>query len=207
MAQVETGIRSVLSIPIVYNFLQNTLGASNVRKELAEKYLNFERVERVLDIGCGTAELLQWIPENVEYVGFDASKVYIKAAQDRYNDRNARFFTKCISEVDLHDTEPFDLITAVGVIHHLCNIEVEKLFKVAAHALKDKGIFVSIDPCYVSDQSFISKAFIDRDRGQNVRTSKQYSQLAERVFKRVTSHHRNDLLRIPYDYSILVCSI
>jgi len=206
MAQVETGFRSVLSIPSVYNLFQNLLGATNARKVIVEQYLDCEGTERLLDIGCGTAELLQWVPEKVSYVGFDVSEAYIKSAQVRFQDRRALFYTKNVSEADLVDIESFDRIVAIGVIHHLNDDEAEKLFKLAAHALKDEGKFISLDPCYVPRQSFFSKAIIDRDRGQNVRNIKEYGLLAERVFERVTSHHSNNLLRIPFDHTILVCS-
>jgi len=206
MAQVETGIRSVLSIPSVYNLVQNLLGATNARKVFVEQYLDCGEVGRLLDIGCGTAELLQWVPKVISYVGFDVSEAYIKSAQDKFNGRNALFFAKSVSEADLVDIEPFDRIIAVGVIHHLNDDEVENIFRLAAHALKSDGKFISMDPCYIPGQSFLSKALIDRDRGQNVRTCEEYGLLAERVFERVTPHHRNDLLRIPYDHLMLVCS-
>ena len=65
MAQITNGIRSILSIPIFYNLLQNLLGGKKARQEFINKYLQVSPNNRLLDIGCGTAEILDCLPDNI----------------------------------------------------------------------------------------------------------------------------------------------
>jgi cyclopropane fatty-acyl-phospholipid synthase-like methyltransferase len=207
MAQITTGIRSILSVPIFYDLLQNVLGGKKARKELIEKYLLVNPNDRLLDIGCGTAEILDCLPKNITYVGFDASKDYIKKAKEKYQERNAQFFAKLVTDSNLGDFEPFDIVIALGILHHLEDEEVIHLFSLAKNFLKPAGRIITIDPCYIENQRILAKFMISRDRGQNVRTSNQYQKLAENIFSNVSLSVRNDLLRIPYDHAILECKI
>ena len=206
MAQTTSGIRSIFSHPMAYNTFQMLVGASHARTTFVEDYLRIKDVSRLLDIGCGTAELLQHLPDRIHYVGFDQSARYIETAKRKFSHRHAEFIAKQVAGTVLTAYEPFDRVTATGLLHHLVDNEVLHFFQLAKEALKDDGFFVSIDPCYVANQSSISKMIVDRDRGKNVRTLADYQRLAESVFTHVAIHHRNDLLRIPYDHAVLVCS-
>lgn len=62
MAQVTTGIRSILSIPQVYDLVQRIMGAHSGRKNLVS-CMRVHPGQRVLDIGCGTAEILSYLPD------------------------------------------------------------------------------------------------------------------------------------------------
>ncbi len=207
MAQITSGIRSILSLPIFYNLLQNLLGAKKARKEFVNKYMQVSPNNRLLDIGCGTAEILDCLPDNLTYVGFDASNDYIKMAKEKYQDRNAQFFAKLVTDSNLGDFEPFDIVIATGILHHLEDDEVIHLFSLAKKFLKPDGRIITIDPCYLENQRTLARFMISRDRGQNVRTSNQYQELAENSFSNVSLSVRNDLLRIPYDHAILECKI
>jgi cyclopropane fatty-acyl-phospholipid synthase-like methyltransferase len=182
------------------------VGASHARTTYVDDYLGMQDVSRLLDVGCGTAELLQHLPEVIFYVGFDVSVKYIDSAKRSFSHRHAEFVAEQVTGTTLAPYEPFDRVAATGLLHHLDDCEVTQLFQLAKGKLKDDGFFVSIDPCYVDNQSLISKMLVDHDRGKNVRTLWDYKCLAESVFKKVEIHHRNDLLRIPYDHAILVCS-
>ncbi|TFG60214.1 MAG: class I SAM-dependent methyltransferase [Nitrospirales bacterium] len=206
MAQITSGLRSILSHPMVYNTFQMLVGASRARRIFVDDYLGIKDVSRLLDIGCGTAELLQHLPAMIHYVGFDASARYIETAKRKFSHRHAEFIAKQVAGSVLAAYERFDRITATGLLHHLGDNEVLHLFQLAKGALGVEGFFVSIDPCYVENQSRISKMIVDCDRGKNIRTLSDYKHLAESVFYNVDIHHRNDLLRIPYDHAVLVCS-
>lgn len=205
MAQITSGIRSILSHPKIYNISQALVGASHARTIFVD-YLEIKHVSCLLDIGCGTAELLNHLPEMIHYVGFDTSVKYIDTAKRNFSHRHAEFVAKQLTDTMLAGYEPFDRVTATGLLHHLEDTEVRHLFQMAKGALKCDGLFVSIDPCYVDSQAIISRMLIDRDRGKNVRTLSDYKCLAESIFTAVAIHHRNDLLRIPYDHAVLVCS-
>lgn len=207
MAQITNGIRSILSFPVFYDLLQDLSGGKKARKEFIHKYMLVNPNDRLLDIGCGTAQILDHIHQKMTYVGFDASKKYIKMATEKYRDRNAQFFAKLVTDSNLGDFEPFDIIIATSVLHHLDDEEVIQLFSLGKKFLKPNGRMITIDPCYLENQRNLARFIISHDRGQNVRTTHQYQKLAENVFSNIKLHVRNDLLRIPYDHAILECQI
>jgi len=204
MAQITSGIRSILSQPAMYNFTQNILGARKARKVLVEDYFPQRKGLSVLDIGCGTAEILEFLPDDVHYVGFDASTQYIAQAKKRFGHRG-EFFSELVKSAHLENLEKFDIVLAFGLLHHLDTPEAETLFQIAANALDEDGAVITIDPCFTSEQSSIARWLIEHDRGQDVRDEKGYQQLAEGFFSSIYSAPRYDLLRVPYTYLIMTC--
>lgn len=205
MAQTTTGVRSVLSAAVVYDGFQRLVGADSLRETIATDYLLVGPHRRILDIGCGTAEILRFLPDDVEYVGFDASPKYIESARSRFGDRGI-FFAKLVTDADLGALGDFDLVMAMSVLHHLSDAEADHVFGLGARALADGGRMFSNDPCLVPGQSPIARAVIQRDRGQNVRSPAGYRALAEARFSDVTVDVRHDLLHIPYSHALLTCS-
>ena len=86
MSQITTGIRSILSKPSVYDFMQNIMGAQSFREKFVSLYVKPNAGSRVLDLDCGTADILNFLP-NVDYYGYDISKEYIESARRRFGSR------------------------------------------------------------------------------------------------------------------------
>jgi SAM-dependent methyltransferase len=205
MPQTTTGVRSVLSTAVVYDGFQRLVGADSLRETIARDYLLVGPHRRILDVGCGTAEILRFLPDDVEYVGFDASPEYIESARSRFG-RRGTFFAKLVTDADLGALGGFDLVMAMSVLHHLSDAEADHVFGLGARALADGGRMFTNDPCLVPGQSPIARAVIQRDRGRNVRSPEGYRALAEARFDRVTADVRHDLLHIPYSHTLLTCS-
>ena len=205
MAQTTTGVRSILSTAVVYDLFQGLVGADSLRKTIASDYLLDGPHRRVLDIGCGTAEILRFLPDDVEYVGFDASPDYIESARNRFGTRGT-FFAKLVTDADLGTLGQFDLVIAMSVLHHLSDAEADHVFALGAHALTTEGRMFSNDPTFVDGQSPIARGVIQRDRGRNVRSPEGYRALAEERFTKVTVDVRHDLLHIPYSHALMTCS-
>lgn len=205
MPQITKGIRSVLSNPIVYRlFGQMIRKTSGGRTAFLKEYVRPKTGDRILDIGCGPGDIVKYLPD-VKYVGFDASKDYINAARSRYGDR-ATFICEQVSTKTLEEHSSFDIVTAMGILHHLDEAEALQLFHLAQAALKPGGRLVTIDPCFVEKQSPFARYIISKDRGQHVRTQEGYLALASQVFSTTAVSIRHDLLRIPYTHIILECT-
>lgn len=201
--QITTGIRSILGHPAVYAFFQTLMGADSGYRELVTKHIRPLEGMRLLDIGCGTARILDYLP-HLTYQGFDLSQEYIDEALARYPGRGA-FRCALVEEVTLNDEPPFDVVLAVGVLHHLDDEAVSQLLGLAKSALKDGGRLVTIDPCFDKDQNPIARFLVSKDRGQNVRSAEQYRALVGNLFEQVTGEvkHRS---WIPYTHWIMECT-
>jgi len=206
MPQITQGIRSILSVPAVYTLFGELIDKkSGGNTVLVKEYIQPKENDKLLDIGCGTGNILHYLPKNIEYTGFDANHQYIEAAQKRYGHR-ATFICEQLNTTHLGKYSQFDLVLVDGVLHHLDDREALQLFKIAHVALKNGGRLITMDGVFVENQSSIAKWLISKDRGQNVRTQASYLELASQVFSNITTHIRHDLLRIPYTHFILECT-
>jgi len=204
MAQITTGIHSVLSNATMYNLTQRILGAEGFRKILVKDFISKGPHLRMLDIGCGTAEILRHLPKSIQYTGFDASETYIHQARKQFGQRGT-FYAERITKKALPYLGSFDLVLADGLLHHLGDDEAVTLFDMARQALAQGGRLLTIDPCYMPNQHYLARWLIRKDRGQNIRTPEQYAALANQHFLRVTSAIRQDMLFTPYTLLILEC--
>ncbi len=203
MTQRTTGLHSILSLSWAYDLFQNLVGGNRMRRWLIDEVIDPVPGQRILDIGCGTATILDFLPD-VEYLGIDLSSKYIESATRRFRDRG-RFVVASSDELASAGTQRFSTILALALLHHLDDAQVERLFCSASRLLEADGRLVTIDGTFVPRQHPVSRWLIKNDRGLNVRTPDELRSIAERVFSRVTVQVKNNLLRIPYTHVILEC--
>ena len=188
-------IKAILGIPFVYSLAQKLVrGRGN--HLFVTRYVKPGPGNRVLDIGCGPADILTEMPM-VDYMGFDIDPKLIEAARKKHCNRG-QFFCAPVDERAISTLERFDFVLATGVLHHLADHEALALFRLARNSLKPGGRLVTWDCCYVEGQSAFSRFLMARDRGRFVRTRPEYENLARQIFPAVKSTIDHDLVRIPY---------
>src|SRR4051812_36766460 len=106
---------TLLTHPLLFNALGNLLGADACRRQMVREYLPSVTGKRILDIGCGTGELLRYLP-GAEYVGIDLSEPYILHARKRHGSRG-QFI--CGDALSAAIPGSFDIAIAWGILHHL----------------------------------------------------------------------------------------
>lgn len=205
MAQITSGIRSILSNPFFYDFFQTVLGAEKFRKDFVKYTIRPKPKMKILDIGCGTGRILNYLPSDIEYVGYDPSKEYIDYAQKSYPNRG-NFVAGYFDRQEANKYERFDVILCLGVLHHLDDTEVSELLELFRDILSESGRFCSVDGTFINGQNKLAKFIIEQDRGRNVRFYDEYIALAKRFFSNVQPELKHRKF-IPYTYCFMECSL
>lgn len=204
MGQIITGFRSILSRPWIYDACQKIMAHTAARRDFSANSIRAYPGSRLLDMGCGTAQILDYLPEGVDYWGYDINPEYIVAAQAKFSGKG-RFACRLLEESEIAGMLPFDIVLASGVLHHLDDDTARTVFRLARLALKPSGRFVSIDPVFAAGQNPIARFLVSQDRGQNVRDAEAYLALARHEFHLIegTMCHR---IWIPYTHWIMECT-
>ena len=197
------GLRKLLSVPAFYSALQTAVGAPNARIRFVTEHVRPEPGEEILDIGCGTGEILQLL-KGQTYVGFDLSESYIEAARARFGSLG-RFLVGSVAQPPPL-AGAFDLVIAVGVLHHLDDPGAQTLVDLARSHLRPGGRLVTLDPVLVPGQNPLARALAMRDRGDFVRSPSEYAALASARFESVVTTEHHDYLRLPYSHLAMECS-
>ena len=182
---VQSGVRKILELPWVYNTFATVIGGNESRKKHFRKYLISDKVKTILDIGCGTAVLLNHLDSDVEYHGCDMEQKYIDHCKTKFGDRG-NFYLERVGEIIREEwLNKFDAINAHGLLHHLSDEDGEDLLKTSRKYLKKGGFLLTADPVFFDGQGVFSKWIVSKDRGQNVRTPASYNALANKYFNRL----------------------
>jgi SAM-dependent methyltransferase len=168
-----------------------------------DKYVRPKNGDKILDIGCGPADILEYLP-NVEYMGFDMNPRYIQFASQRYGNRG-NFFCQKVNPDVLDNKMQFDIILAKNILHHLDDNESNNLFELAYKVLKPGGRLITYDPCYVTTQSSISKFIYSLDRGKFIRTAQEYLKIVSQIFSNVTISIEPEIGRFSATVIIMEC--
>lgn len=198
--------RRVLENPNVYSFFQHFVGADRGRRIFVSEILNLQPGSRVLDVGCGPADILKHLPNDIDYVGIDYSSDYIEAARKSFGSRG-RFFVSDVAQLKSIGERGFDVAFAVGLLHHLKDDTVRGLMRDVHSVLKPGGRFVTLDGAIEYPQNPIARVLARLDRGQFVRTAEEYAALGKSAYRDVSAVVRHDLLRIPYSHAAMECYV
>lgn len=203
MAESNSGLKGALRNGLVYDLFQTALGSSSVYGEYARNYLRLKDGYKVLDIGCGTGKLLDFLPDGIDFTGCDYSERYIEKAKTKYGEKGQWIHVDSNDLNSLFPTDKkFDVVMANGLFHHLNDAEVSGLVKTARSLLDHNGVFMSIDICK-SASNFLGNVLASVDRGKNVRDLIGYKQLVAREFTAVEAELKGGLSRLPYTYAII----
>jgi SAM-dependent methyltransferase len=203
MAEITFGLRSILSLPRVYDLLQHIFGARSGRRMLVDRFIRPQPGDRVLDIGCGPAKVLALMPD-VRYVGYDPNPRYIQHARTSFGTRGS-FVLGRFTAQDAAKYEPFDIGLLIGVLHHLDDSEATDLVGHLRAAIRPGGRLVTLDNVFIENQNPFARKIIEWDRGKNVRHASEYRALAAPHFTAIqtTLWHRRFP---PYTLFVMECS-
>jgi cyclopropane fatty-acyl-phospholipid synthase-like methyltransferase len=192
MNEDKRGLKRIISKPAIYNLVQLLAGARMYRNRMVRDYIKPFKGCRILDIGCGTGEYVEFLDRHCdayEYFGFDGEAGYIAYAQRLFAHRpGIRFHHRILTEDRSSEFKNFDIVMAIGVMHHMGDDLVLSLLRAAKMALSPGGRLITYDPGQFSDMNAIEGFFVKHDRGRNIRFVQDYERLVGQAFQRYTSY-------------------
>jgi SAM-dependent methyltransferase len=205
--QDDNGLKRIMTVSLIYEQFQNFVGAKTIRKWLAENYWNLRDGEKVVDIGCGPGVILDYLPKNVQYVGFDISQQYIASARKKHGQRGT--FLVGTAEDFMRGPEDClmgaDLVLCNGLLHHLEDGEAVRVLELSTAILAPTGKLVCLEPVFLVHQGRISRWIMSRDRGRNIRNEQEWKYLLGQVFDHFSTAVATSLIKVPYVYIVMEC--
>ncbi len=202
MSQRNNILHDFINSPRIYKIIQNVMSGTSFRKKIIRENIKKKNL-KILDIGCGPAEIIEYIPECI-YYGYDIDKRSIEYAKKKYKNKNYKFFCKEFKHSDVKKLPNFDFIILFGILHHLSNKQAKNILNLCKKKMKKNSKLLTEDPIFIKNQNLIAKFLIKNDRGMNVRKKNQYINLLKIYFRncksKVTKQHF-----IPYTWFTTVC--
>lgn len=174
------GLYSGLRNPRVYESIQRLMGADALRRDFAQRFVCAQPGDRVLDIGCGPAQLRAYLPD-VHYIGWEPNGAYVEQARNTYGD-GGDFHVGLFGPVEANTLAPVDIAIVSAVLHHMDDAQANELFGLLRQVLKPGGRVVTLDPVFTERQNPIARLIISLDRGRHVRSPAGYEALARAAF-------------------------
>ena len=203
-----SGILKIIDLSYIYDLIQFIAGSPRGSKKFLEPVIEFSKHiknVRILDIGCGTGQIVKYLPKNVSYIGWDFNSNYINKAQNLFGKKNINFVCLDINDSSPKSKDKYDFVFLGGVLHHLDDISAKKLFQTVIDNLDTNGTLLTVDPTFITNQNRIAKFIISQDRGKSVRTSLEMKNIQKEYFSTIDHNLINNLGNIPYDHLFTFC--
>jgi ubiquinone/menaquinone biosynthesis C-methylase UbiE len=202
VAQRISGAYRLITIPSIYKGLMFSLGADKAITRYVNEALQPRRGMKMLDVGCGPANVLSYLPP-LDYTGIDLNEKHIAYARQRHGNRG-RFIVGNAADDLKQEEKAFDLINVSALLHHLADREAISLFASLTRLLKPNGRIVTIDNVWLPKQRVAVRLINYLDSGINIRTPEGYLGLLNGMGLDIHTLILKDLLRIPYDHFIMI---
>jgi len=203
MSQRINQIYNFINSPLVYRIIQYIMSGTSFRNSIIKKNIRKSNL-KILDIGCGTTQILEQIPQ-CDYYGYDIDQRSIQYAKKKYRQKNYHFYCKKFNKTEIKKLPKFDFVIFFGILHHLSNKEADKMLTLCKRIMKKNSKLLTEDPILVEKQNIIAKFLIEKDRGINVRQKKEYINLLKKHFKKIKNKVTHQFF-IPYTWFTTICS-
>ena len=195
-------ISQLFDRPALYKLFQFAISTKDSRNLLKNEVIKPEGIESILDFGCGIGNMSQHFP-NSKYLGIEPLQKCVDSANKRYANDMKHFIVGNQLTLKSLKSESFDLIIAIGVLHHMNDNSAQEFFQEAKRILRRGGRITTFDPYLYANQNTLAKFVIMRDRGTFVRTELEYLELTHGQFEHFETRRFSNLLRIPYDHLVI----
>jgi len=193
-------IANIFDDPRLYELFQFGVARHGTSELIRNQILKPHGVKRVLDFGCGIGYHSKEFIES-EYLGIEPLSDCVDKANLMFKNSKNNFILGDHESLKSIPDSSYDLIIALGVLHHISNSVLDKFIEESHRILKVGGRLTTFDPVYHKGQSRISKWVVSQDRGKWVRTADGYLNPIQKVYRHEPKNKiYTNLLKIPYDH-------
>jgi len=161
----------ILSMPWVYDHVRPLVVGGLDLPELS-RFCGINRTDRVFDLGCGTAQLLDHFTCE-QYLGVDLDAVALEKASKRSSER-VRFIGGDGWDGAYGELRP-TVVLMIGVVHHLADADFRNLTR-RLKAAESLERIVTIEVTYFEGRR-LNNLLSRLDRGRYVREVERYERL------------------------------
>jgi len=179
---LETAKDRFLSVPWIYDTFR-PLVVGGIDHEDQARFCKIEKTDRVFDLGCGTAQLLNHI-HCEKYLGVDLDAYALERAS-RFSAGHIRFLEGDAWDDAYRELEP-TVVLMIGVVHHLPDGVFQSLIQRLRQGLSSPPRLVTFDVGFFKG-AVINNLFSKLDRGKYVRNIQEYEQLFHDSRLQITS--------------------
>ena len=184
----------------LYELFQFSVVRRGTSEILRNQVLKPFGVKKVLDFGCGIGYHSKEFVDS-EYLGIEPLSDCVNKAHRIFKNSKNNFIVGDHESLKSIPDLSYDLVIALGVLHHINNSILDEFIKESHRILRVGGRLTTFDPVYHKDQSRISKWVVSRDRGNWVRTADGYLNPIRKMYRQEPRNKIfTNLLKIPYDH-------
>jgi len=193
-------LSDVFDNPKLYELFQYGVARPGTPSIIRDEVLKPIGVQKVMDFGSGIGYHSR-IFDKSEYLGIEPLEGCVKRANNLHHAPNRKFLVGDHRTLKKIPSASFDLVIAIGVLHHIDDETFSEFIKESYRILRTGGRLTTFDPVLHENQSVLSRWVVKRDRGKWVRAESEYSAIIASSFPRdIKSKIYSGLLRIPYDH-------
>ena len=198
-----TKLADIFDNASLYKLFQFAVIPKKSLKFIKESIISPMGAREVLDFGCGIGYHAEYF-ENAEYLGIEPLEKCVIKANERFAKTGICFKVGDHTTLKEIGDETFDLVIAIGVLHHIEDEILDVFISEAKRLLKFGGRLTTFDPVFHPEQSFASKWVVSQDQGRNVRDIEGYLAHAKKHFDNDYNFSiQTTSLRTPYDHIVI----
>jgi SAM-dependent methyltransferase len=203
-APLTRALRRLMSAPVgrarAYSLLQRTVGQERLLRRFVDEALALTPGDRVLDVGCGPADVLAALPAGVRYTGLEPHPPYLAGARRRFGPtadlRGARV-------EELPAGAVFERVLLMGVLHHLPDPEASALLRACLARRAPGGELVALEPCPRPGRGWVEQQLYAIDLGRFVRSEQSLRAMVCAGAPAARFDVWEGMLRVPYTYVVV----